>query len=227
MHSKEELIEILNEEYPNTTKEQKESLAKKLGYKNSESLRQIASKLGVSSRYRTLDLDGEIWLVHDEYPDYLVSNLGRVKGLKRNNIIKSRIHEGYYDCRINNSKGERKSPRIHRLVAELFVEKDNPDYDIVNHKDGCKTNNHYENLEWCTTKQNNRHALDNIVFDYTNNKPSNHLKDKEVIDICERLQKNQSLSDIMGVSDRYTRARVEKIRQRKTFTQISKKYKWE
>ena len=47
--------------------------------------------------------------------------------------------------------------RYHRVVAEAFIP--NPDgYETVNHKDGDKTNNAVDNLEWCDRHQQMLHA---------------------------------------------------------------------
>ena len=51
------------------------------------------------------------------------------------------------------NKWKRKKFVIHRLVAQFFLKT------IINHKDWNKTNNHVDNLEWCTQSNNIQHAF--------------------------------------------------------------------
>lgn len=96
---------------------------------------------------------------------YQISNKGNVKSLidntgnRRELIRKPRIgNSGYYYVNLfigNKSK----SKKIHRLVAEHFV--DNPyNKPCVNHIDGNKLNNSADNLEWVTSSENSKHAVE-------------------------------------------------------------------
>ena len=110
---------------------------------------------------------GEIWKDIQNYEgSYQVSNYGRVKSLsrvdsrgnKRNEkILKGRKNrQGYYDVALCKN-GKRKYCRINRLVAEAFIPNPN-NYPITNHKDENPSNNHVDNLEWCTYKYNNNYG---------------------------------------------------------------------
>lgn len=93
---------------------------------------------------------------------YQVSNLGRVKSADRTDRygreFKGKIltpctdNLGYLHLCLQHD-GKRKNVRVHRLVAEAFIDNTN-NYNYVNHKDENKQNNEVDNLEWCTAKHN-------------------------------------------------------------------------
>lgn len=111
----------------------------------------------------------EIWKDIPGYEGYYqVSNLGNVKSMKRvverknngtgNLPLKPKLLSpttyptGYKKVTLcKNDK--RKYLFVHRLVAEAFIPNPNH-YPYVNHKDENPSNNHVNNLEWCTNEYN-------------------------------------------------------------------------
>lgn len=100
----------------------------------------------------------EVWKDVINYEGlYQISNLGRVKTNKTQLIKKNSIDKyGYYIIGLW-IKGERKTFKVHRLVAQAFIP--NPENKpTVNHKDGNKLNNNVENLEWATNQEQLIHS---------------------------------------------------------------------
>lgn len=92
---------------------------------------------------------------------YQVSNLGRVRSLITNKILKQQKDKNGYLFVGIRKNGKRKFKKIHRLVAEAFL--DNPNnLPEVNHKDENKTNNVVSNLEYCDHKYNTNYGTRNI-----------------------------------------------------------------
>jgi hypothetical protein len=113
----------------------------------------------------------EIWKDVIGYEDiYKVSNLGMIKSLgrsasfgtgngKRPEIILklSLYNNGYYMVSLCEN-GKRTVLLIHRLVALAFLlNKENKP--CVNHKNGIKTDNRVQNLEWVTYSENSLHSF--------------------------------------------------------------------
>ena len=108
----------------------------------------------------------EIWKDIEGYNgDYQVSNLGRVKSLKKQIgrketeriMTPSTTYQGYSRVVLIRDK-KPKIYSVHRLVAEAFIPKieGKP---IVDHLDGNRRNNKVENLRWCTFSENSQNSM--------------------------------------------------------------------
>lgn len=124
---------------------------------------------------------------------YRVSNYGRVKSISRlvnsspdkrtvpERILKQQVlRSGYMSVGLWKDSHFLRLP-VHRLVAIAFLP--NPDnLPQVNHRDGIKTNNNADNLEWCSRSENMKHAyehgLTNPITNLVDNRRKVRLTDK-------------------------------------------------
>ncbi|MFH1482480.1 MAG: NUMOD4 domain-containing protein [Patescibacteria group bacterium] len=160
------------------------------------------------------DLDGEIWKVIEDFPDYMISNLGRVKSFKKwcginKRILKLRKNDNLYfivGLSINKKSNTKK---VHILVYETFYNDKLKLNECVHHKDENKENNYYENLIKMT-----KHDHKSLHFSGKNNPNSNKnlsgenninhiLIKKQIIQIKMLIKlgfKNIEISKIYNVS---------------------------
>lgn len=89
---------------------------------------------------------------------YSISNTGKVYSYHRGKQISQHfINSGYLFVKLSLN-GDSKQELVHRLVAQYFLERCSG-CDIVNHKDGDRTNNLSTNLEWTTQYNNIQHSI--------------------------------------------------------------------
>lgn len=92
---------------------------------------------------------------------YEVSNIGNVRNVRRNTLLKlSKNNYGYIQVWLYKN-GIRNRFQVHRIVAQAFLPNID-DLPQVNHKDEDKTNNNVTNLEWCDAKYNTNFGTRNI-----------------------------------------------------------------
>lgn len=116
-------------------------------------------------------MENEIWKPIEGFSKYEISNFGRVKSLERTTrngnkgglrfrpeFIMKGCDFGYQYLKVNlrDDNGKTHNVKVHRLVAQHFIP--NPhNKPCTNHKDFNRCNNHVDNLEWVTYKENNDH----------------------------------------------------------------------
>ena len=159
-----------------------------------------------------------IWKDIKDFPNYEVNAYGLVRNKKTQRILKPFLNNaGYYQVGLYH-EGNRKKKLVHRLVAQAFIP--NPQSKpYVNHINGHPTDNDVSNLEWCTQKENVRHAID------TGLTPTKYTEE-QIHEVCRLLQDKLTIKEVSaktGVSI----GTVKDVRARKTWTHISQDYTWE
>lgn len=108
---------------------------------------------GYEGLYKASD-DGSIMSVDR----IVVSKNGRVKRL-RGRILSPKKSKGGYLHVVLSKNGMRISFLAHRLVLMAFHEEKDDGRCFVNHRNGDKSDNRLENLEWCNRSENSIHAF--------------------------------------------------------------------
>src|SRR5690606_36082663 len=149
-----------------------------------------------------------------KYGDYYeVSSFGNIRSIdkidragrkRRGHIKKQTLREDGYKVVSFKLNGKQITHLVHRLIALAFIP--NPEcYQYINHKDGNKSNNDIDNLEWCTHQENMQHAYD-IGLNKSEGKSNIKLTGEDVVKIRglynSRTYKIKDLSILFGVSAR-------------------------
>lgn len=105
------------------------------------------------------DLDGEVWkdaIGKELQSGWKVSSFGRYRSSRGIVSYGNLTSEGYYRASMRGKK-----IGVHVLVARTFIGAPPSEVHTVNHKDGNRSNNKVENLEWATPREQALHAARN------------------------------------------------------------------
>lgn len=179
-------------------------------------------------------MEEETWRDIEGYEGfYQISNDGKVKSLGRvaecgpgrfrhshDRLLSTKTSSGYCMAYLYRN-GDREAVLVHRLVAIAFIP--NPDNKpFINHKNGIKDDNRVENLEWCTSSENVRHALNKGLKTPAMGERVNtsKLTSSDVVKINELLKTttllHREIADLFGVD----KGSISKIQRNKTWKHI-------
>jgi hypothetical protein len=136
------------------------------------------------------------------YPNYVASSYGYIKSIKTNTILKpTKCRKTGYSIVSLCNNGLVKTHLVHRVILSSFVEniENKPQ---VNHKDGVKTNNRVDNLEWNTRSENQIHSI-NIGLRHTRGENNSQCKlsENEVLSIFKDERPQRKIAKEYGVSN--------------------------
>ena len=131
--------------------------------------------------------------------EYSINKKGQIFSKSKNRIMNQWIaNNGYLTITFRSNKNK-KTYLIHRLLAEHFIK--NPENKTqINHKNGIKTDNRLENLEWVTVSENCKHAY-NMGLSFKN---PEHIKyTKEKCSKLGKLSRKLSIEDVNNIKQKY------------------------
>ena len=141
----------------------------------------------------------ETWVDLSDFPNYQVSNHGRVRN-KRNGYILKPIFDRYGYLRLSIGKVD--NIPVHRLVCEAFYGPPTLPNAQVNHIDCDRSNNHVFYLEWCPPSRNIKWGVDHGTIDpmiglrkavEVNKRPV------RIVELDEEFESVKDCADFLGV----------------------------
>ena len=169
--------------------------------------------------------------ISELYPNikdcYYINDQGEIYNKNTGNILKTKVErDGYIRVSLMKKSGGTTYVQVHRLLMMAF----RPEVDMkkkqVNHKDGNKQNNQFDNLEWVSPKENIQHAIKTGLtsFNYLKGEKTNlaHYTEEDAKRVIELL-KSQKYTDnqISNITGYPVKSFIAKIRRRETWKHLT------
>ena len=170
----------------------------------------------------------ENWKVIDGYPNYLISNLGRIKSVQRVDRLGRQVKECF--MRISTSNGNRsivtlsncngqKTLAVSSLVAKAFLGS-NPDGLLVCHKNGNSKDDRESNLRYDTQAGNCADKLKHGTYQYGQLIGTSKLTEDDVAEIRKRFAAGQ-LQSVIARDFNTSQTNISSVVRRETWRHCS------
>lgn len=181
----------------------------------------------------------EEWRDIAGFPGYQASSLGRLKTLakicysprgggyrftRRERVLigKPDKNWGYISHSVKSiTQPDKQTFLAHRLVALAFI--DNPESKpFINHKNGIKTDNRPENLEWCTKSENGIHAVQTGLHTALRGETNGNsiLKPEQVVSIRAQYESGMRTQWSLAREFKIGRTTVQRIIKRELWAHV-------
>lgn len=151
--------------------------------------------------------------------NYYITDDGKVWSERTQKYLSFQYDKnGYVKVQMRSTDNKSHRYSIHRLVLENFKPVENMENLQVNHIDGNKKNNNLTNLEWTTSEENIRHAIDNNLRATING--ASKLTPEQVIEIYRRATNGERNIDL-GKEFNIHPDQVGRIKNKKAWKEIT------
>lgn len=151
--------------------------------------------------------------------NYYITDDGKVWSERTQKFLSFQYDKnGYVKVQMRSTDNKSHRYSVHRLVLENFKPVENMENLQVNHIDGNKKNNNLTNLEWTTSEENIRHAIDNNLRATING--ASKLTSEQVIEIYRRATNGERNIDL-GKEFNIHPDQVGKIKNKKAWKEIT------
>ena len=151
--------------------------------------------------------------------NYYITDDGKVWSERTQKFLSFQYDKnGYVKVQMRSTDNKSHRYSVHRLVLENFKPVENMENLQVNHIDGNKKNNNLTNLEWTTSEENIRHAIDNNLR--ATIKGASKLTPEQVIEIYRRATNGERNIDL-GKEFNIHPDQVGRIKNKKAWKEIT------
>lgn len=151
--------------------------------------------------------------------NYYITDDGKVWSERTQKFLSFQYDKnGYVKVQMRSTDNKSHRYSVHRLVLENFKPVENMENLQVNHIDGNKKNNNLTNLEWTTSEENIRHAIDNNLRATING--ASKLTPEQVIEIYRRATNGERNIDL-GKEFNIHPDQVGRIKNKKSWKEIT------